>query len=223
MKRVLVVAPHPDDETLGCGGTIAKLTRAGHEVYWAIVTRMPEGIYPAEAIERREIEIQKVKNLYTLSDVFPMGFPAAGLGMNTGGGIVASLASIVDKVKVTDLYVPFFGDAHSDHRVVYDAAVAAGKSFRHPSVERMLCYETLSETNFGLRGNDAVFVPTVYEDITDTMQIKKAALDIYASEMAEHPFPRSYDAVNALAVLRGSECGVQFAEAFMLMKEIRRG
>lgn len=85
MKRVLVVAPHPDDETLGCGGTIAKLTRAGHEVYWAIVTRMPEGIYPAEAIERREIEIQKVKNLYTLSAVFPMGFPAAGLGMDTGG------------------------------------------------------------------------------------------------------------------------------------------
>lgn len=223
MKRVLVVAPHPDDETLGCGGTIAKLARAGHEVYWAIVTRMPEGIYPAEAIERREKEIQKVKELYTLSNVFRLGFPAAGLGHDTGGGIVVSLASLVDKVQATDLYVPFYGDAHSDHRIVYDAAVAAGKSFRHPSVERMLCYETLSETNFGLRGSGAAFVPTVYEDITDTMETKKAALAIYASELAEHPFPRSYDAVNALAVLRGSECGVQFAEAFMLMKEIHRG
>ena len=222
MKRVLVVAPHPDDETLGCGGTIAKMVRAGHEAYWAIVTRMPENTYEADIIERRGREIQNVTELYSFSAVFPMGFPAAGLGMDTGK-LVASLASIVDKVKATDFYIPFFGDAHSDHRVVYDAAVAAGKSFRHTTVERILCYETLSETNFGLRGNSAVFIPTVYEDITATMATKKKALGIYATEMGEHPFPRSYDAVNALALLRGSECGAQFAEAFMLIKEIHRG
>lgn len=221
MKRVLVVAPHPDDETLGCGGTIAKLMHAGHEVYWVIVTRMPEGAYPAEAIERREKEIKKVAKTYTFSDVFPIGLLAAGL--DTEGGIIASLASIVDKIQATDLYVPFYGDAHSDHRVVYNAVLAAGKSFRHPSVERILCYETLSETNFGLRGAGATFIPNVYEDITETMGIKKKALEIYASELGQHPFPRSYDAVKALAILRGSECGVQFAEAFMLMKEIHRG
>ena len=148
-KNILIIAPHPDDETLGCGGTILKSVDNGHDAYWAIVTCITtKAGFSAERVQSREAEINKIAALYRFKDTFSLGFPTAQLEDTQRGALISKLAKIIDKVNATDIYLPFFGDVHSDHAVVYEAAISASKSFRHKSVRRLLCYETLSETNF---------------------------------------------------------------------------
>ena len=116
--------------------------------------------------------------------------------------------------------MPYRNDAHSDHAAVFDAAVACAKTFRYPSVRSVRVYETLSETEFGIRSDDPGFRPNLFIDISPFLEQKLKIMNIYASEMAEFPFPRSDTAIRAQASVRGSQSGVLAAEAFMLLKEI---
>ena len=221
VSRILFVAPHPDDETLGCGGTIAKYRTLGHQVYWMIVTAMTkERGFSYEQMAKRSEEISAVSRLYGFEQVFPLAFPAATLGESIQGKLIQKAGKIVDEFQMEEVFLPFYGDAHSDHAVVFRCLSAACKTFRHPSVRRVLCYETLSETNFPVHGGET-FQPNVYEGIDVTFSTKMQAIAIYQGELGEHPFPRSETAVRALAELRGSECGYKYAEGFMLLKEIR--
>jgi N-acetylglucosamine malate deacetylase 1 len=117
-----------------------------------------------------------------------------------------------------EVLLPHRGDVHSDHRVVFDAAAACTKWFRYPSVRRVLAYETLSETDFALPPQDA-FVPNYFVDISGHLEAKIAALRIYESELGQPPFPRSVEAVRALATVRGAASGFHAAEAFQLLRE----
>ena len=223
MKNILVIAPHPDDETLGCGGMIFKNVEKGHNIFWLIVTCIKkEAGFSETRVNERAKEIDTVANLYQFKDFFTLDFITSQLDDTKQGMLIQKIANIIDKVNATDVYLPFLGDVHSDHSVVYKASISASKSFRHRSVKRLLCYETLSETNFNpapaLQGGG--YFPNIYEDITDTLDKKINAMKIYKSEWSEHPFPRSEESLKALAILRGSECGCKFAESFMLLKEI---
>lgn len=223
MSNILVVSPHPDDETLGVGGTIAKAVNDGHKVYWMIITGMTkEGGFSEEQIKKREEEIQAIAEYYPFFGMFKLNFPAASLNYNVLTEIISKASAIVREIKPADIYLPCPFDVHSDHFFVYEAMKATSKWFRFPYVKRVVCYETISETNFSL-GMDGKgrFVPNIYEDITKYLDCKTKAMKIYASEVDAHPFPRSEKAIEALATLRGSECGCKYAEAFMLLKEIR--
>ena len=114
--------------------------------------------------------------------------------------------------------IPHRGDVHTDHQVVFDAVGACCKWFRYPSVKRVLAYETLSETEFGLNPQ-AGFQPNMFVDISLFMERKLELLKIYQSELGEFPFPRSITAVRALAQYRGATSGFEGAEAFMLLRE----
>ena len=223
MSNILIVAPHPDDETLGLGGTIAKLVAKGHSVYWLIITGMTEsGGFSKEQIERRNQEIANVANYYNLEKVFRLDYPATQLNYSILGELISKVGKIVNNIEADEVYLPCPFDVHSDHYFTFEAMKAITKWFRYASIRRILCYETLSETNFNLpdigKGN---FVPNVYEDITPFINNKIEAMNIFASELGDHPFPRSQKAIESLAILRGSECGCKYAEAFMLLKEIR--
>ena len=221
MSNILIVAPHPDDETLGCGGTIAKAVARGDSVYWLIVTCMEEGVgFSKNQIEKRRLEIQQINRLYQFKDMIQLNFPAANLNEGNKGKLIEQVGDFVDRLKIHTIYLPYKNDIHSDHKFVYEAIIAVSKWFRHKSVKRILCYETVSETNFSSNGIGEAFSPNVYEDITSTLNDKLLAMNVYSSEIGEHPFPRSIEAIKALAVLRGSECGCIYAEAFMLLKEI---
>ena len=119
---------------------------------------------------------------------------------------------------IETIFVPHPADVHSDHRVVFDAVSACTKWFRYPSVKRVLAYETLSETDFGL-GTNQPFRPNVFVDVEHFFIKKLQAMDIYASEVGEFPFPRSHEAIRALATLRGAASGFKAAEAFELLRE----
>ena len=143
MKTLLVFAPHPDDETLGCGGTILKAQRAGHQVIWLIVTSATtDQGYSEEFIDRRKTQLKKVSQAYNFYETIQLEFPTATLDQIPLNKIISSITEAIDGIQVfpTHLYLPFPGDAHSDHRVVFDAAMASFKWFRKKKIKKKCCY-----------------------------------------------------------------------------------
>ena len=137
------------------------------------------------------------------------------------GDLVSVIGKIFQDVRPDTVYLPYRNDAHSDHAAVFDATVSCCKSFRHPSVKRVYAYETLSETEFGMRPDDPGFRPNLFIDIGDRLERKLQILNLYSGEMNSFPFPRSEECVRAQAALRGSKAGLRAAEAFMVLKEVR--
>ena len=132
---------------------------------------------------------------------------------------VAAFSTLVRTVQPQIVYLPFRGDIHTDHAAVFDAAAACTKWFRYPSVGRVLAYETLSETEFILNPESRPFQPNVFVDISTYLDRKVELMMRFEGEHAAFPFPRSEQAIRALAQVRGATAGYQAAEAFMLLKE----
>jgi LmbE family N-acetylglucosaminyl deacetylase len=218
---ILVVAPHPDDETLGCGGTLLRHRAAGDRVHWLLMTAMKkESGYGASDIARRRKEIAAVAKRYGFSGTHELNFATSRLDELPMRELVDAVGAVVRKVAPACLYLPHPGDVHSDHRVAFEATAACAKWFRFPSVKAVLAYETLSETEFSIDPGAAPFRPQRYVDISAQLEKKLEIMALYASELRAFPFPRSEQAVRALAALRGSAAGVNAAEAFMVLKEI---
>ena len=127
---------------------------------------------------------------------------------------------MIADVRPSEVYTPFAGDAHSDHKVVFAAVAAATKIFRHSYIKRVLAYETLSETDFSLDGVASSFIPNIFVNIEGYLEKKLDVLSLYKSEIDDFPFPRSFKALKALASLRGAQAGCQDAEAFVLLKAV---
>ena len=217
--RTIVVAPHPDDETLGVGGTLLRRKSEGASLAWLIVTSISvESGWSSEKVKQRADEIQRITQLYGFDEVYSLNFQTTRLDTIPMGDIVEAVSKVVKKFKPEEVFVPHPGDVHTDHHVVFDAVSASTKWFRFPSVKRILTYETLSETDFGLAKGQA-FCPNVFVDIEHFFSKKLQAMDIYSSEMGGFPFPRSQKAIQALATLRGSASGFKAAEAFELLRE----
>ena len=221
-KIYLFVAPHPDDETLGCAGTILKAKALGASVHWLIVTTI-EGVsgYTQQRVSVRAAEIEAVKSAYGFDSVHRCSLPAASLDTVSKGELVGALGAAINNIKPDTVYIPYRNDVHSDHAVVFDAAISATKTFRSPFVKAVYAYETLSETDFGLRPDDPGFRPNLYEDISNYLDDKIAIMKLFDGELGEFPFPRSEETLRALAALRGAQANCQAAEAYMILKEVR--
>lgn len=219
MNKVIVITPHPDDETLGCGGTLLKHKANGDEIYWMIVTEMKNESFSADDIIKRETEIKAVTELYGFNNVFQLPFGAATLDKVPARDLVSAISNVFKQVEPTYVYAPYRNDIHSDHKAVFDATMSCTKWFRHPSIEKVLVYETLSETDFVMNTDGSSFQPNVFVNISDYIETKIEIMNVYESEIENHPFPRSEKAIRALATLRGAAAGVQASEAFMLVKE----
>lgn len=220
-KNIVVVAPHADDETLGCGGTILRHIEEGDNVFWLIITQMNENDgYSLKQVQKRESEVKLVSQTYGFTLTKCLGFSPAKLDTIPMGTMVGSLGSVFKEIQPQIVYLPYPGDIHTDHRVVFDAVTSCTKSFRYPTIKKVMVYETLSETEFGLNPDHNGFRPNVFVDISNFLERKIKIMNIFESEVGGFPFPRSEQAIRALATLRGSSAGCQAAEAFMLLKEI---
>lgn len=215
---VLVVAPHPDDETLGCGGTLLKHAESGDELHWCIATKAhPDLGFSESWIASRTEEIKTVTTAYSFTGCHQFEFPTTRLDTIPQGEIVKALVTLIKEINPTIVYLPFRGDAHSDHGIVFDCAVAATKSFRAPCVEKIMCYEVSSETDFGLGAER--FRPNVYVDISPYLEKKLKTMSVYESEVMPAPGPRSIENLRARAVACGGTAGFHAAEPFMLVRE----
>ena len=221
MSRIVVVAPHPDDETLGCGGTLLRHKAEGDEIHWLIMTMITEASgFSKERVEARQKEISNVVNAYEFSSVYQARFIAKELDLVPKKDLIDEVSSAFNKIKPDTIYLPYRGDIHSDHKAVHDAVTASVKPFRYPFIRRVLAYETLSETEFGVRAEISGFKPNLWINITDQIDKKIKIMKMYEGEMGEHPFPRSERSIRALAIVRGARCGQQSAEAFMILQEV---
>lgn len=220
-NRILVVAVHPDDETLGCGGALLKHKAQGDEIHWLICTGMleQEG-FKKSVIDGRSREIELVAKLYGFDGTHQLEIPAMKVDEFTMSELIAKISAVVNRVLPDTIYLPFKGDVHSDHRKIFKAAYSCTKSFRYPSIKKVLMVETLSETEFAPSTKEDAFVPNYFVDISEFIEKKLQIMRIYESEISEHPFPRSERNIRALATLRGATAGCEYAESFVLVKEI---
>lgn len=221
MSRILFVSPHPDDETLGCGGTILKHRSGGDEVYWLIMTNiLVEEGYNKVKVDKRQKEIDSVANEYKFSKVFKLNFPTAKLDVIPRIRIISETSRIIEQVKPEMIYLPNGNDVHSDHGITFEAIISSTKTFRCPFIKKMLVYEVISETEFSPPLGNNAFLPNSFTDITDYIDKKISIMKLYRDEIKKHPFPRSVDNIRALATFRGATAGVRYAEAFTVLKEI---
>ncbi|MBC8225617.1 MAG: PIG-L family deacetylase [Gammaproteobacteria bacterium] len=220
MSIVLCIAPHPDDETLGCGGSLLRHKYQGDEIHWLIVTTLDgSNKFTNEKKETRATEIKNVAKAYDFNSFHQFKYLTTELDTIPASNLITEISNYFKIIKPEIIYLPFAGDIHSDHRIVFDAVTASSKSFRHPYTKVLRSYETLSETEFNIDPENEAFKPNLWIDISDFLEEKIEIMKIYKGEMGEPPFPRSEENLRALARLRGSTANFQNAEAFITLKE----
>ena len=219
ITKTLVVAPHPDDEVLGVGGTLLRRKAEGVKVAWLIVTAISvQSGWSEDKVNQRADEVKRVTEFFGFDEVVNLNYPTTRLDRVPMSDLVTGLSTVFKEFQPEEVFVPHPSDVHTDHRMVFDAVASCTKWFRYPSVKRVLAYETLSETDFGL-GTDQGFRPNVFVNIEPYLDAKLQAMKIYASELGEFPVPRSDEAIRALATVRGAASGFKAAEAFELLRE----
>lgn len=223
----LVLAPHADDEVLGMGGTIAKLARSGERVVVAVLTghgEEPHPIWPRDNWNLIRSECQVAAEIMGVDEVIYRELPAACLDTTPAWQVNKIVAEIINKIKPSEVYIPFHHDLHQDHAAIAYALYVAARPYLASArcIKRVLAYETLSETHLAPPYLMAAFQPNVFVDISDTLEIKLAAMRSYKSQLQADHLPRSIAALTALATLRGTHIGCKAAEGFVLIGEYQR-
>ncbi len=218
--NILVIAPHPDDEVLGCGGTIAYHTQKGDTVHVCFATKAYTPDWSESYIEHRATEIKNAHALLGIAQAHYLDFPTVKLDTIPQKEINDALARVVSEVAPEVVYLPHAGDMHRDHTIMYHAGLVVTRPSSQSSVKKVLCYETVSETEW-----DPTSIPfraQCYQNIEQYLDIKIKAMQAYDSELKASPHPRSVEVLEALARKRGSESNMHAAEAFMLVREIQK-
>lgn len=219
--RVLIIAPHPDDEIIGVGGTIAKRAKAGDEVYVCIVTKGKSPLFNSDFIEQGRRECREADAKLGVKETIFLDFPAVMLETIPRYELNGKVAEVVQNIKPEEVYIPHRGDMQIDHQMVVDAAMVAVRPRGDDYPKRVYAYETLSETGWNIPNVTNEFIPTVYENITDTYDVKMEAMSVFKSQLAPFPAARSVGAIEALAKFRGATVSVEAAEAFCLVREVK--
>ncbi len=219
--KVLFVAVHPDDETLGCGGTILKHHANGDEIFLMVITDVFESVcFDKEFIAKRKSQINSMSKAYNFKKIFNLKFPATQMHNIDFNDLIMKISSIINEVRPEIVYTVNRSDIHTDHQVASKAIMSCTKAFRYPFIKRILMYECISETEMAYPLAENVFLPNVYSDISDFIDKKMEIMRIYESEIQNPPLPRSLENIKSLAVFRGAAAGVNYAEAFMLIRDI---
>lgn len=217
-RRIVVFAPHPDDEVLGVGGSIARFAAEGAEVQVVIVTRGFPPQFDEAVIEQGRAEAAEAHRLLGVAETAFLNFPAARLDTVPHHELNASIAGIVRRVKPDLVFAPFAGDIHLDHQCVFRSVMVAVRPSEPHVPTGVLAYETLSETNWNAPYLASQFVPNIFIDIGSYLPKKIAAMRLYASQIQRAPHERSAEALERLARLRGNTMGWEAAEGFVLVR-----
>lgn len=225
MKKILVVAAHPDDETLGCGATIAKHVQQGNSV---AVLILGEGITSRKDIrddaDPGEVEMLREHSKRALARLGVNDVTYYGLIDNRFDSMpLLDIVKIVEKViaeKTPEVvYTHHWGDLNIDHRATFQAVLTACRPGLGP-VRKLLSFEVMSSTEWNVQKGSEAFMPTVFEDVESTLSQKLDALAEYKNEMRAYPHPRSVEGLRILAQFRGTIISKKAAEAFELVREV---
>ncbi len=210
---ICVISVHPDDETIGCGGTIIKHLNQGDEVHCILVTK---------GNAEQKVIWDQVKNVYHFTSVTELDFPELDLMDKSLNELIPPLSKAISTIQPQTIIIPNRSDAHSDHKAIFNAVASCTKAFRYPFIEKVLMMEVISETDFALPLPEGQFIANYYVDITKEFNKKQEILKIYESELLPYPQTRNLSTMQALNRYRGSQINAEYAEAFMNLKTIVR-
>lgn len=214
--KVLVVSPHPDDEVLGAGGTIARLASEGNDVTVAIVTRGWEPLFAKSQVEQVRAEARAANEVLGVKHLRFMDLPVTKLNEIPKHELNKAFEQLVSEEEPELVFLPFSGDLQEDHRQVFDACMVALRPVASRKyVKQILCYETVSETHW----SGASFEPQLWVDISNHLSAKLEAMRRYKSQLQQGPDARSLEAISSLAKWRGSIVGMAAAECFTVVRE----
>jgi len=217
-RSMLVIAPHPDDEVLGAGGTIARFAAAGGRVTVLVVAAHMPPLYPEEVHQRTVTEGRRAHELLGVAESEFWDNPAVLLGEIPVHELNGRIHAVVDRVRPDVMLLPY-RDRHVDHQIVFDSAMVAARPVGPGRAIRLVaCYETLSETHWNAPHLEPNFTPDWCIDVTDWIERKLEAMRCYESQVHPFPAPRSLEALEALALFRGSQVGVGYAEGFHVIR-----
>ena len=219
-KRVLVVAPHPDDETLGVGGTIAKYSAQGDEVFVLMVSGHLPPIYSRKAYEETVSEAYSAFSVLGVKESEFLEIPATMIGDQPLHEVNGRISKVVNDFNPHIVLCPY-PDRHIDHRLVFDSVMVATRPVGvGKDIKIVAAYETLSETHWNAPHIEPNFTPNWVVDISDHISKKLDALECYKSQISEFPGPRSIEAVEALAKFRGTQAGFGYGEGLHIVRMI---
>ena len=223
-ERILVVAAHPDDEVLGCGATVARLTREGHEVFLAV---LGEGV-AARSTAREAGDVKALQEcsrraaaLLGAKDLFLHTLPDNRFDTVPLLDVVKIVEDLVERLRPQVVYTHHGGDLNIDHAITARAVLTATRPVPGCAVRELLLFEVPSSTEWAFQRHAPAFRPTVFTDVRDTIETKVQAMALYEGEVRAFPHPRSAEALRAIARRWGSVAGVDAAEAFELVRTIR--
>lgn len=223
MADILVIAPHADDEVLGCGATIAKHVLNNDSVTVLIGTNASIGapeLFKKEIVDVVRKEAKKAHKILGVSETIFFDFPAPALNAFPSYKISMKISEILEAGRFDTVYLPHPGDMHQDHEVIYRSGLVACRPQNGNSVKNIYCYETLSETEWSPMQGDYFFKPNRFVNVSECFEKKLEAMRCFRSQLREFPHSRSLEALEALAKYRGATVGVERAESFEVEREI---
>ena len=224
--KILIVVAHPDDEVLGCGGTIAKYSRDS-DIYVLVLGegvssryRKREEAKKEELLRLRE-QSQRAGKLLGVKKNFFFNLPDNRFDTVPFLDIIKKIEELIRKINPNIIYTHYAEDLNIDHRITFQAVLTAVRPVKKFSAKEIYSFETPSSTEWSHKKIKKQFAPNAYEDISPTLKKKIKALQIYKEELRKYPHPRSLRGIKVLAQKRGMEVGLKYAEAFELVRWIK--
>lgn len=224
-KRILIVAAHPDDEVLGCFGTVSKLIKEGYEAYTLILGEGKTSRFDTRKIEKNKEqldilneEIKKANDIIGIKKCFVYDFPDNRFDSVDLLDIIKVISKIKEEIKPDIIFTHYGNDLNIDHKITYQAVITATRPMENESVKEIYSFEILSSTEWQY---PISFSPDVFFDIKDTIELKLNAMKCYKSELCEYPHPRSLEGIELNAKYNGMRVGKNYVEAFKSVRVIK--
>lgn len=227
-KTVLVFAAHPDDEVLGCGATMARHTENGDAVHAVILAQgiFSRGTEGEGSADKELFDLHRAahaaNDILGVATIDLHDFPDNEMDSISRLKVIKYVEEMIAKYEPNIIYTHHAGDLNVDHQRVHDAVMTACRPLPNSRLETILLFEVASSTEWQPPGSRLPFQPNWFVDVKDTFEKKMEALRAYSMEMREFPHPRSFEGLEALARWRGASCGAQYAESFMLARQVSK-
>lgn len=221
-KKILIVAAHPDDEVLGCFGTVAKLIKNGHEAYALILSggKASRGNVNKQELEILQSEMRQANALVGIKKLFSSDFPDNAFDSRPLLEIVKEIEKVKNEVQPEVIFTHHLGDMNIDHQITHQAVLTATRPMREECVKTIYAMEIPSSTEWNSFSIQNSFVPNVFFEIEETIDLKVEAMSKYKSELREYPHPRSLVHIKELARVNGTKVGLKYSENFLLIRNV---
>jgi len=221
-KTILIIAAHPDDEVLGCFGTVAKMINKGYEAYTLILSggKTSRGEVEQKELDELKNEMFEANKLIGIKEVFQANFPDNAFDSVPLLTIVKKIEEIKDKIQPSIIFTHHIGDMNVDHQITHKAVLTATRPMKDECVKTIYSMEIPSSTEWNSFSKETAFVPNVFFDVTETIDKKVEAMSLYQSELRKYPHPRSLDFIKELAKTNGIKVGLNYSENFMLIRSV---